>query len=123
MSSFLKGVEYLVLVAYPLRQFSPDEVYLVTSRCTDSMLLLRPDPVANEVILEWLVRGVRFYEVELFAYVWTSNHVHFHLRCPKANLDKFMRYVLSHVATELNKIRGRSGSMFSRRYSAEPIRD
>ncbi|MBI4615645.1 MAG: hypothetical protein HY720_18655, partial [Planctomycetes bacterium] len=45
LSSSAQGVVYLpVAMPYPIRLFHPEEFYLLTNRCQDSMLMLRPDP-------------------------------------------------------------------------------
>ena len=62
-------------------------------------------------------------EVELFAFVAMSNHVHLVLRTQGKNLSQFMRYFSSTLASGINYLTGRRGQLLGRRYDAQPILD
>ena len=61
--------------------------------------------------------------VEVFAVVVMSNHLHLVVRAPGKNLAAFMSYFLARVAQTLNLLLGRVGTVFPRRYDAQPILD
>ena len=60
---------------------------------------------------------------ELFAFSVVSNHIHLVVRAPRANLPRFMQYLLTNVSKKVGKLVGWRGSFWERRYSAEPILD
>jgi REP element-mobilizing transposase RayT len=111
-------------MAYPIRHFDPRTIYFLTSRTIESRLLMVPSHKTNELIGGILARAVRQCEVELFAYVFTSNHFHAMVRAPSAvAMSKFMQRLQSNIAIKVGRFVGRSGPFFARRYSAEPIVD
>lgn len=111
-------------MAYPVRHFEPETIYFLTSRTTQSRLLMTPSPKVNELIGGILARAVRQCGVEVFAYVFTSNHFHAMVRAPSAiAMSKFMQRLQSNIAVKVGRLVGWRGRFFARRYSAEPIVD
>jgi REP element-mobilizing transposase RayT len=111
-------------MAYPVRHFEPQTIYFVTSRTIQSRFLLAPSDKTNELIGGILARAVRQCEVELFAYVFTSNHFHAMVRASSAvAMSKFMQRLQSNIAVKVGRLVGWRGRFFARRYSAEPIVD
>jgi len=70
-----------------------------------------------------LARAQARYEVDVYACVVMSSHVHMVLRTPQRNLHAFMGYVNAHVARTVNRITGRRGPLWARRYDAEALLD
>jgi hypothetical protein len=66
-------------MAYPIRHLDPNTTYFITSRTIQSRFLLAPTAKTNELLGGILARAVRLSGVELFAYVFTSNHYPFNL--------------------------------------------
>ena len=111
-------------MAYPIRHFDPQTVYFLTSRTLQSRLLMAPSRKTNELIGGILARAVRQCGVELFAYVFTSNHFHLMARAPSAlAMSKFMQRLQSNIAVKVGRLVEWRGRFFARRYSAEPIVD
>jgi REP element-mobilizing transposase RayT len=110
-------------MAWPLRMFDSKGIYFITVRCFQGRLLLRPSKQTNEVLAGVLARAARLWSVELFAFVFASNHVHLILRAPKGNLPRFMQFLLSNVSKKVGWLVRWRGSFWERRYSAEPILD
>lgn len=111
-------------MAYPVRQFDPETPYFITSRTMQSRFLMVPTAMTNELIGGILARAVRQCEVELFAYVFTSNHFHAIVRAPSAMaMSTFMQRLQSNIAIKVGRLVGWRGRFFARRYSAEPIVD
>ena len=111
-------------MSYPIRQFDPHTIFFVTSRTIQSRFLMAPSQKTNELIGGILARAVRQCEVELFAYVFTSNHFHAMVRAPSAlAMSKFMQRLQSNIAVKVGRLIGWRGRFFGRRYSAEPILD
>jgi REP element-mobilizing transposase RayT len=117
-------LQRLDAMAYPVRHFDPQTIYFITSRTLQSRFLLAPSAKANELIGGILARAVRQCEVELFAYVFTSNHFHAMVRAPSAvAMSKFMQQLQSNIAIKVGRLVDWRGRFFARRYSAEPIVD
>lgn len=111
-------------MAYPVRHFDPQTIYFITSRTIQSRFLMTPTERTNELIGGVLARAVRQCEVELFAYVFTSNHFHAMVRAPSAiAMSKFMQRLQSNIAIKVGRLVGWRGRFFARRYSAEPVVD
>ncbi|HTO96472.1 MAG TPA: transposase, partial [Myxococcales bacterium] len=111
-------------MAYPIRQFDPQTIFFITSRTIQSRFLLAPSDKTNELIGGILARAVRQCQVELFAYVFTSNHFHAMVRAPSAvAMSQFMQRLQSNIAVKVGRLVGWRGRFFARRYSAEPIVD
>jgi len=108
----------------PLRRHEPNTCYLVTTRCYQAQFLLRPEPVINEAVLEWLTRAQRIYPgVQIFGLCVMSNHLHLLVRDTQGELATWASYFLGNLARSVNAIRERWGVVFERRYSAEPVLD
>jgi REP element-mobilizing transposase RayT len=108
----------------PIRLFDPQTIYFVTSRTIQSRFLMTPSDKANELIGGILARAVRQCEVEIFAYVFTSNHFHAMVRAPSpVAMSKFMQRLQSNIAIKIGRLVGWRGRFFGRRYSTEPIVD
>jgi REP element-mobilizing transposase RayT len=111
-------------MAYPVRHFDPQTIFFITSRTIQSRFLMAPSEKTNELIGGILARAVRQCQVELFAYVFTSNHFHAMVRAPSAiAMSKFMQRLQSNIAVKVGRSVGWRGRFFARRYSAEPIVD
>ena len=111
-------------MAYPIRHFDPQTIFFITSRTIQSRFLMAPSDKTNELIGGILARAVRQCQVELFAYVFTSNHFHAMVRAPSAlAMSRFMQRLQSNIAVKVGRLVGWRGRFFARRYSAEPIVD
>ncbi len=108
----------------PIRIYeSPNSIYFVTNRCLEARYLLVPTEKVNTIVLGCLARAVQRHEIDLFAFVFMSNHFHLLVRAPDNNLNKFMCFFQGLLARKLNLEHGREGKFFHRRYSAEPVLD
>jgi REP element-mobilizing transposase RayT len=108
----------------PLRRQAPGQYYLITSRCHQARFFLRPDTNLNQAVLEWLTRAQhQFPDLRILAVCVLSNHLHLVVHDQKGQLAAWASYLLGNFARAVNRLRGRSGACFERRYSAEPILD
>ncbi len=65
----------------PLRRHEPGQLYLITTRCHQARLFLRPDRELKDAVLEWLARAQqRFPRLRIFAVCVMSNHLHLLVR-------------------------------------------
>jgi REP element-mobilizing transposase RayT len=108
-----------------VRWLRADSLWLVTNRCECEMFLLTPTARKNELIGGWLARALERYGdgIELYAFVFLSNHFHLLLRDTKGQLPKVMWYFQTNLAKEINLALGRpTGRVFGRRYHATLLR-
>lgn len=108
----------------PLRHYLSDRTYLITARCFEERFFLAPDSEAISVIVATsLAQAVEKYQLDLFAYVVMSNHVHLIVRAPNGGLPEAMQLFFSQVARRVNALRNRTGPVFSDRYHHQTICD
>jgi REP element-mobilizing transposase RayT len=79
--------------------------------------------IAQGLVGSALARAQEHYGVEVFALVVMSNHVHLVVRAPRRNLARFMAFFKARVAESVNRITGKRGPLWARRYDAQPILD
>jgi REP element-mobilizing transposase RayT len=96
----------------------------VTCRTLQARLLLRPSAELNQIVPGILGRAQRLYGVQLFAYVFVSNHFHLLLRVGNTRqLSRFMGYLNANLAKEVSRLTGWSGKVWERRYQAILVSD
>ena len=72
---------------------------------------MAPSDKTNELIGGILARAVRQCQVELFAYVFTSNHFHAMVRAPSAiAMSRFMQRLQSNIAVKVGRLVGWRGA-------------
>ncbi|HZJ55462.1 MAG TPA: transposase [Myxococcaceae bacterium] len=107
----------------PLRMLEASALYLVTIRCLQGRLFLRPSGETYDVLGGVLARAVRFHGVELFVFSFASNHLHLIVRAPQRNLPQFMQYLLSNISKKIGALVRWRGAFWERRYAAQPLLD
>jgi len=110
-------------MGWPLRMLVPSEIQFVTARCFQGRLLMRPSPRTNAVIGGTLARAARLHQVEVFSFVFASNHFHLLVRAPRGTLPQFMKHLRTNVSKKVGWLIGWRGSFWEHRYSAEPVLD
>jgi hypothetical protein len=68
-------------------------------------------------------RGEGIDAPEVFAVLVMSNHIHLVARARGKNLARFVGYFKARVAESINRLLGRTGSVWGRRYDAQVILD
>ncbi len=90
----------------------------VTWRVIQGRFLLRPSPELNDVVLGAFGRAQRLYPIRVCGLAVLSNHLHLLLVADDAEqVARFMQYVGSKLAREVNRLTGWSGPVFHGRYS------
>ncbi len=89
------------------RQILPGTVYLVTRRCSERRLFLRPCVLTNAIFLYVLAIAARLHRVEVHALCVLSNHYHLLVTDREARLPAFMQYLDSLIARAVNASLGR----------------
>src|SRR5574338_1149436 len=95
------------------RQVLPGTTYLVTRRCTQRQLLLRPSKAVNSLFLYVLAVAARRFGVRVHAFCVLSNHYHLVVTDPDARLPAFGQYLDSLVARAMNASLGRWESFWA----------
>ena len=89
------------------RQILAGSSYLVTRRCAQRQLLLKPSRAVNWIFKYVLAVAAERYGVLVHAYCVLSNHFHLVVTDPRAHLPLFEQFLDSLVARALNAIYGR----------------
>jgi REP element-mobilizing transposase RayT len=87
--------------------------YLITRRCTQRQLLLRPSPTTNAIFLYVLAVAARRFGIKVHAFCVLSNHFHAVVSDPDARLPAFEQYLDSLVARAVNASLGRWESFWA----------
>ncbi len=99
-------------------------IYLVTNRCHQERFFMLPRKGITKTIGAWLGRALHEYGdgIEIFAFIFLSNHFHILLRDTKGQLAEFMWYLQLNAGKNINNLNDeRKGTFFSREYDAVPI--
>jgi len=110
-------------MGWPLRMLVPSEIQFVTARCFQGRLLMRPSPRTNALIGGTLARAARLHHIEVFGFVFASNHFHLLVRAPEGTLPQFMKHLRTNISKKVGWLIGWRGSFWEQRYSAEPVLD
>jgi REP element-mobilizing transposase RayT len=106
------------------RQILPGASYLVTRRCSERRLFLRPSPTVNAIFGYLLAVAAERYGILVHVFCVLSNHYHLVVTDPGACLPEFQRYLDGLVARALNCTLGRWESFWDPdSYSAVRLED
>lgn len=89
------------------RQVLRGTTYLVTRRCSERRLFLRPSALTNAIFRYVLAVAAHRHGVNVHAFCVLSNHYHLLVTDPRAELPAFMQYLDSLVARATNSVLGR----------------
>lgn len=80
------------------------------------------DSIPN-MIGSCLARGVQKFGIQLYGFVWMSNHGHLLIQAPRGNFAEFMAYLNGQIAVNVNRFLGRKHQLWARRYAAAQVLD
>jgi putative transposase len=101
----------------PLRIEYPNAWYHITSRGNQRINIFEDDK-DRQRFLQVLEASVEVFNVEVHCYILMSNHFHFLLKTPEANLSRFMQRFNTAYITYYNLRHHRSGHLYQGRYKA-----
>ena len=104
-------------MARPLRIEYEGAVYHVTSRGNERSDIYKSDR-DRERFLGYLETAHKRFNIIIHAYCLLSNHYHFIVETPFANLGKFMQFLNSSYTMYFNTKRKRNGHLFQGRYKS-----
>ena len=105
----------------PLRDRDPSKVHLITCRSRNAELWLAPSPLVNQCIGGLTARYQEVYDITLYAYTYMGNHYHQLAQAPKENLFRYAEDINKQTAHRINRIYGREGSLWGRRYDDQIV--
>jgi REP element-mobilizing transposase RayT len=95
------------------RRIVRNATVLVTRRCFERRMFLRPSDELNELVLYLLAVSTERFGIQLHAYCFLSNHVHLVLTDPLGALPAFEQYLSSLLARSCNAMHGRWESFWA----------
>ena len=104
-------------MARPLRLEFEDAIYHITARGNRRERIFASD-ADRARFLELLARSLERFEVELHAYVLLPNHFHLLARTRRANLSRWMHWVMVTYTISFNRRHGKVGHLFQGRYKS-----
>jgi REP-associated tyrosine transposase len=104
-------------MARPLRLEFADALYHISARGNRRERIFVGD-ADRARLLELLVRSLGRFEVELHAYVLLPNHFHLLVRTRRANLSRWMHWVMVSYTTWFNRRHHKVGHLFQGRYKS-----
>lgn len=104
--------------------FDKESIYFVTSRTFQGRYLMQPTEEVQELIGGLLARATRKYSIQLFGYVFMSNHFHLLIQGEPARIPRFVGWLKREISVRLGrKQRNWTGGFWGRRYDAEEVLD
>ena len=107
-------------MARGLRVLVPGATYLVTVRCNNRGFDLGRSE-CRDVLLYTLKKALQKIPCRIYGVCLMNNHVHYLMEC--AELPRFMHYVNWYSAMCLNRLLGRRGHFWEKRYHAAGFRN
>lgn len=89
------------------RQVVPGRTYLISRRCTQRQMLLRPEPTVEQIYLYCLGEAAGRFDVTVHGFIAMSNHQHLVVRDNHGNFPEFLAHFHKMVAKAVNAFRGR----------------
>ncbi|MBN2525789.1 MAG: transposase [Deltaproteobacteria bacterium] len=102
----------------PLRIHDSNYVYFVTNRTHQQRFFVLPTKENNKAIRYWLAKSKNKHgkHIEIYAFIFLSNHFHILLRDPAGELPRFMNYFQGNLARAINRNIKRKGKFWQREY-------
>src|SRR5262249_28550468 len=95
------------------RQVEAGRTHLMTRRCTQRQMLLRPDREVEQIYLYCLAEAAERYDITLNGFIAMSNHQHVILRDNHGNFPEFLAHVNKMIAKAMNTHLGRWENFWS----------
>jgi REP element-mobilizing transposase RayT len=111
------------IMGHPLRCQKKTRIYSITNRTLHQKYFFLPSEEVNAIILGLLAKMADRYDIEIFAFVFMSNHFHLLARSQSLQMHLFMRDFQGQLARKLNRHWRRTGTFFERRYTATAVLD
>src|SRR5262245_6318773 len=89
------------------RQVLPNQLYLITRRCTQRQFLLRPDEETNNSFAYCLAEAAQRYDIDIVLATAMSNHHHTVIYDGRGNYPQFIEHFHKMLARCMNARWGR----------------
>lgn len=100
----------------PLRDTDPSKIHIITCRTMCAELLLVPSSRMNQIVGGVLAKYSSVHKVNLYAAIALSNHYHFLIQGAEGVIPRFAADVNREIAHRVNRMLGRHGPIWGRRY-------
>lgn len=99
-------------------------MYYITNRTIEQRFWLKNDADIIDLAETWLARAALLFGIKIYFFIIMDNHFHLAISSPLGKrISNFMAYFKSRLAWDINRIRGREGPLWKRRFDAAPILD
>ena len=95
------------------REVLPGQTYMITRRCTQRQLLMRPDKETNNAFVYCLAEAAARFGIEVLFTTAMSNHHHTGIHDPEGNYPAFIEHFHKLFAKCQNALRGRWENFWS----------
>jgi putative transposase len=95
------------------REVLPGQTYMITRRCTQRQLLMRPDKETNNAFVYCLAEAAARFGIEVLFTTAMSNHHHTGIYDPEGNYPAFIEHFHKLFAKCQNALRGRWENFWS----------
>lgn len=95
------------------RPILPGRIYLLTRRCVDRLLLLRPDEEVNRAFKYCLGIAAERYGIRIIHALVMGNHYHAVVYDPHGMLPRFLQYFHAISAGAFKRVRGKRENFWS----------
>lgn len=95
------------------RQVVAGLTLLISRRCTQRQLLLRPEPMVEWIYLYCLGEAVARFGMTLHGFIAMSNHQHLVVRDNHGNFPEFLAHLHKMIAKAMNRLRHRCENFWS----------
>ena len=95
------------------REVLPGRTYMITRRCTQRQLLMRPDRETNNAFIYCLAQAAARYRIDVIFTVAMSNHHHTGIYDPEGTYPAFLEHFHKLFAKCQNALRGRWENFWS----------
>lgn len=89
------------------RQVVAGRTYLISRRCTQRQLLLRPEASVEQIYVYCVGEAAQRYDITLHGFLAMSNHQHLLVRDNLGNFPDFLAHLHKMIAKAVNALRGR----------------
>src|SRR5262245_46263475 len=95
------------------RQVTARSFYMITRRCTQRLMLMRPDRMTNAIFLYCLAEAARRFRIEVILPSAMSNHHHTIVFDRHGTIIEFIEHFHKMFARAQNAHRGRGENLWS----------
>ena len=82
---------------------------------------MKPNKKVRKIIAGILARYSELLKIDIYAFIFLSNHYHLLIRALQGNADEFEENLNREIARRINWVNHREGKFWARRYDDQPV--